>query len=269
MDAALGIAAGDGDARKVEELLSQGARVDFSFRGLTPLLAAAQFGHTEVCKLLLEKGKANIEETGPEGTALITAATNGHSSTVALLLPKGARVDAREQGFTPLLVAAQRGHTEVCKLLLETGKANVKETTPDGFTPLLSAAQKGHTEVCELLLGNGSDLEESSPVTQMTALHYAAGNGHESLLQMLLSHKPDLNIRNRFESTPLLLASQGGHLGCVKKLLQAGADPLLPDEDGFLPIHDAAYQNHDEVVLILIKEGGCSPEQVRHCTAIN
>ena len=62
-DKALYNAAFDGDARKVEELLSQGGRVDFRYQGFTPLLAAAQNGHTEICKLLLETGKGNIEET--------------------------------------------------------------------------------------------------------------------------------------------------------------------------------------------------------------
>ena len=40
--------------------------------GFTPLLLAAYFGHAEVCELLLERGKANIEETTRLGnTALI------------------------------------------------------------------------------------------------------------------------------------------------------------------------------------------------------
>ena len=101
------LAAGSGDARKVEELLSQGATVDERDQGLTPLLVAAQEGHTEVCELLLEKGKANIEETDNDGdTALKLVASEGDASTVALLLSKGARVDTRaEDGFTPLLAA--------------------------------------------------------------------------------------------------------------------------------------------------------------------
>ena len=155
--------------------------------------------------------------------ALYNAAAADDARKVEELLSQGARVDAREQGWTPLLVAALRGHTEVCKLLLETGKANVKETNPSGFTPLLSAADEGHTEVCELLLDNGSDLEESESRAQFTALHFAALKGHESLLQLLLSHKykPNLNIRSRTEATPLQAASQEGHLACVRKLLQA------------------------------------------------
>ena len=94
------------------------------------------------------------------------SAARGDARKVAELLSKGGRVDSREQGFTPLLIAAQRGHTEVCKLLLKMGKANVKETTPKGFTALLTAAQKGHIEVCELLLDNGkANIEETTTIT--------------------------------------------------------------------------------------------------------
>ena len=81
---------------------------------------------------------------------------------------------------------------------------------------------------------------------------------------MLLSHKADVNSRDKTGFTPLLAASQEGHLASVVALLQAGADPLLPQDDGGLPIHKAAAKNHHEVVRILIEKGGCSPDQVRH-----
>ena len=63
--------------------------------------------------------------------------------------------------------------------------------------------------------------------------------------------------------TPLDAASQEGHLASVVALLQAGADPLLPAIHGTLPIHQAAKDNHPEVVRILIEQGGCSIDQVR------
>ena len=71
--------------------LLKAARVDTKTNdGFTPLLLAAYFGHAEVCQLLLERGKANIEETTPKGnTALNIAAMEGHASTVAMLLSKG------------------------------------------------------------------------------------------------------------------------------------------------------------------------------------
>ena len=56
MEAALYNAAAKGDARKVEELLSQGGRVDSEVLGFTPLLAAATKGHVSTVALLMSKG---------------------------------------------------------------------------------------------------------------------------------------------------------------------------------------------------------------------
>ena len=47
--------------------------------------------------------------------SLVFAAANGDAKKVAELLSQGGRVDARDQGFTPLLVAVQFGQTEVCE----------------------------------------------------------------------------------------------------------------------------------------------------------
>ena len=226
-------AAANGDVNKVGLLLSQGGRVDIRHQGFTPLLIAVARGHTAVCELLLVQGKANVNET--------------------------------KDGFTPLLVAAQRGHFEICKLVLKTGKANVKGRTPDGFTALLMATRYDNTAVCELLLQYGSDLEERMPNTLDTALHLAALSGNQSLIQLLLtSHKAYVNSRNQLELTPLHLACQEGHLASVMTLLLEGADPLLPQVEGALPIHMAAQRNQSEVVRILIEQGWCSPDLVRH-----
>ena len=66
--------------------------------------------------------------------ALVHAAAYGDTRQVAQMLLGGARVDSREQGFTPLLAAAQKGKTEVCELLLPL--ANIEESGPIGNTAL-------------------------------------------------------------------------------------------------------------------------------------
>ena len=130
--------------------------------------------------------------------ALVNSAAVGDVRKVAMLLSHGARVNAKDNGFTPLLVAAQRGYIGVCKLLLATGKANVKETTPDGGTPLLLAAQKGHTEVCELLLEKGkANIEEMGH--DGTALMSAAIFGQSRTVKLLLSHGAKVDAKNRKE----------------------------------------------------------------------
>ena len=54
-------------------------------------------------------------------------------------------------------LAANNGHIEVVKLLLENG-ADVTIATESGITPLNSASGGGHVEVVKLLLEKGADL---------------------------------------------------------------------------------------------------------------
>ena len=50
---------------------------------------------------------------------LIKEANEGNVSKVAELLSLGANVNASlDNGFTPLIIAALKGHLDVCKLLL-------------------------------------------------------------------------------------------------------------------------------------------------------
>ena len=63
---------------------------------------------------------------------------------------------AAEDGSTPLMVAAQYGHSEVLQLLLEAG-ADKNAAKTNGVTALLVAAQNGHVESLWLLLEAGAD----------------------------------------------------------------------------------------------------------------
>ena len=77
----------NGDLEGVVDALAQGGRVAMrNPQGGTPLIAATQNGHTDICGLLL-----------------------AHGSDVAV---------SDSHGATPLLVAAQNGHSDICGFLL-------------------------------------------------------------------------------------------------------------------------------------------------------
>ena len=134
---------------------------------------------------------------------------------------------------------------------------------PQGFTPLLAAAQKGHTDICGLLLAHGSDVNEMTPVIKSTALHFAAMGGHVGLVEALLSWGATVDPQTHDGFTPLHVACQEGHLSIVLALLKAGASVTLPKQGGSSAIHIAAQYNKVEVVRTLL-EHGCHPDMVRY-----
>ena len=64
-------------------------------------------------------------------------------------------------GATALILAAQSGHVEVVRLLLEAG-ADKDVADDDGATALMEAAYRGHVEVVRLLLEAGADKDMAS-----------------------------------------------------------------------------------------------------------
>ena len=152
------------------------------------------------------------------------------------------------------------GDTEgVISALAQGGRVTVRN--PQGKTPLLVAAQKGHLNICDLLLEHGSNVSDVDPATKNTALHFAAGHGRNGLVEALLSRRAEVNPQDRIGFTPLHAACQEGHLLCVLTLLKAGASITLPDNGGQLPIHLAAQLDRVEIVKTLL-ECGCSPDTV-------
>ncbi len=100
--------------------------------------------------VLLEKG-AEVNKPNNAGvTPLILAAQNGHTAVTSALLEKGAEVNKpNNAGLTPLTIAAHNGHTLVVQRLLEGG-AN-KAMKSSGKTALEWARSKNHAAVVKLL----------------------------------------------------------------------------------------------------------------------
>jgi len=80
---------------------------------------------------------------------------------------------------------------------------------------------------------------------------FGDGKGNSSLEKLI-------DCRNHDNWTPLMLASSGGHVSVMAKLLDAGADPSVTESDmGYTPLHLAAWNNRPEAVRYLVNEAGC------------
>jgi ankyrin repeat protein len=94
-----------------------------------PLMFAANKGHADIVKLLLDKGvPADIRDEKSGGTALMMASAGGKIDTVVFLLERGADANARTNaGFSALLFAAGVGSLKVTALLVEKGICTKQE----------------------------------------------------------------------------------------------------------------------------------------------
>lgn len=99
----------EGKQRQVERFLASGTNVNAKRRGSgsTLLNMAAVYGHTEIARMLIDKG-ADISVTNRDGnTALHIAAFFTHNDLVKLLLEHGASVDTKnKRGETPINVVS-------------------------------------------------------------------------------------------------------------------------------------------------------------------
>ena len=67
------------------------------------------------------------------------------------------------------------------------------------------------------------NLEQKTFFLQYTILHEAAEKGDLEAVRVLVQAGMDLQVKNRFETTPLHLAAEQAHLNVVKFLIGAGA----------------------------------------------
>lgn len=96
---------------------------------------------------------AQTEET--QETALTLACCGGFLEVADFLIKAGADIELGAS--TPLMEAAQEGHLDLVRYLLETN-ANVHTQTQTGDTALTYACENGHTDVADLLLQFSADL---------------------------------------------------------------------------------------------------------------
>jgi hypothetical protein len=86
------------------------------------------------------------------------------------------------------------------------------------------------------------------------ALVLAAMQGDVQTVKKLLDAKVEVGARDEWANrTPLHWAARNRHLEVLKMLLDAKADALAQDKNGWTALHCGAYRGHTEVVKMLLE----------------
>lgn len=131
------------------------------------------------------------------------------------------------------------------------------------FADLYRVCREGHLNELRDVLSHEKKILDYFSVRTLrgfTLLHEAVEADQPDIVQMLLLHGVSPNLRAKGGITPLHLACSKSLVGCVKALLENGADITLRDDLG----HDAqnkaevrSSRKRESVMKLLRSKGWC------------
>ena len=164
--------------------------------------------------------------------------------------------------------ACEEGDVEEVKHLLETvSQPNFprEKLEVEYRAPIYWACKYGHLDVVKILIDR---YPGSNPhlVTDKghNLLHVACAKGHISVAYYLHDkYNISATEPNRNNVTPVFTATNSGHLGMVKFLINdLKCNPKMLNDSGDSLLHHACYKNHLEIAQYLVEKHDLNPDTV-------
>jgi ankyrin repeat protein len=168
-------------------------------RGLSAVLYTVKLGRLNATQLLIDAG-ANVDAHDPElskniidQTAYLYAGATGNNAALKILIKARARGDIYNYyGGTALIPAAEKGHVDTVKLLLEESSINVNHVNNMGWTALMEAVVLSNggaaqQQIVRLLLNHDAD-PNIADNEGVTALQHAQSKGFGEIAEILKAH---------------------------------------------------------------------------------
>jgi ankyrin repeat protein len=207
----------------------------------------------------------------------MAASFGGHVPVVEALIAADSRVEyaRREDGLTALLVACERGHVDVVRILLREGAdPNQAFTDENAHSPLILASIRGFVQIVDELISAGANVNYARPTGNIekrfipgcTAILAACQNGHVDVVRILLRAGADPNqaYTDEYAESPLIKASLKGFVQIVDELISAGANVnYARPNDGCTSLMYATQTGFVDVVRSLLA-AGADPRTARH-----
>ena len=156
-----------------------------------------------------------------------------------------------------MLAAVAKGHTACVERLVRAGARHLTVNN-SGDSPLSLAAAMGNLEVVDLLLPlpGAVALLKKKNAKGVHAVAVATTGGHLEMLRRMIAAGADLGATDGNECTPLALAAWCGHAEMVQLLLETGkVDVECEDSTGATPLWLAAAAGREEAARLLLTAG--------------
>ena len=224
---------------------------------LSPLHLACVCGHTDVAKLLLDRGADTEAKLDDEETPIHFACLYGQVECAKVLIAYHCNVDAQTRGDTPLMLTVacygtrdaslKQRYFEIAKILIDAGcDVNIGDT--QGLTPIHLAAGKEDPNLLKLLIQAGADVNSKSMNLPKTPLLCAVYAALEENVNLLLSAGCNVNDVAFPGVTALSAAVDNETMGIVLDLLRAGANPQIRTDT--VPVN--TYLSNKQYVMVLL-----------------
>ncbi|KAJ5076184.1 ankyrin repeat ph and sec7 domain containing protein secg-related [Anaeramoeba ignava] len=216
------------DAHKANFLLTNS-------QGKTPLMVAIMNGaRWETVDYLAEvEPKSICLEDTDENTALHLACQFNHKfQIIDSLIKKGSNVKkANREGWTPLHYAVFHDADIAVIDLLLANDADPNMRTKEGYNCIhlcFQAKLYSSPQILETLLKNGAHVNDADSYKNTPLLFACDVGAPTSFVKILLDFGADINIRNKFDQSPLSIVLATTNVSLVKLLLSYD-----PDTTGF------------------------------------
>jgi len=212
--------------------------------------------------------KAENQKPTEVSIALFKASSDGNIEEIRHALLQGGNpnwFNHAAEGATAIFAAAENGHLEAVKILIDAGGAlDLKLlTTKNNLFHVCTTHNRLEIMQCladrlgqegahhQINLGN---------MNGNTSLHFACMIGNPELVRFLINQGADCNLHNKRESSALHFIAYSTvatelKTEIINMLLENGARINTPDASGQTPLHVAAIKEDEPICRLLLLSG--------------
>ena len=224
--------------------------------GKNCLHIAALYGHLNLCKRLIDEHNFSAHMTDNDGwTPLHFSAKYGSRELVSFFADMGIDILIKtNEGKNCLHVAANMGHFELCKELIDKYSFNVHEADSDGWTALHYSVEVGSYELITYFVDLGADIQLNTSDGK-NCLHIATLHGRLNLCKALIDkHNFDANIADDNGCTALHYSVRKGSYELFSNTMHMVTNIYVQNKNGMNCLHLAALHGHLNICKTLIDD---------------